>query len=221
MNCKIVGYEYKTLEVSLNPGETFYAERGSIVWVDEALHRDIEFNGSKSGSGLSSILGGMVKSALSGESIIIIKFYNPTNSIHKMVLSGGCCSLIPIRLQGEFLICRRGHYVGSTDKISLNLNFNIQGLLGGIGLFQKIEGRATVFLDSLGSPIEKRLENGEAIEADENNIVALQGFQPQQIQAGWSFGNMLRGEGLSLMRLTGPGTVFFSPLAIIDVNKRN
>ena len=31
MNCKIVGYEYKTLEVTLSPGESFYAERGSIV----------------------------------------------------------------------------------------------------------------------------------------------------------------------------------------------
>lgn len=38
MNCKIVGYEYKTLEVMLSPGESFYAERGSIVYVDEALH---------------------------------------------------------------------------------------------------------------------------------------------------------------------------------------
>ena len=28
MNCKIVGYEYKTLEVTLSPGESSYAERG-------------------------------------------------------------------------------------------------------------------------------------------------------------------------------------------------
>ena len=51
MNCKIVGYEYKTLEVTLAPGESFYAERGSIVYVDEALQRDVEFNGSGSGNG--------------------------------------------------------------------------------------------------------------------------------------------------------------------------
>ena len=30
-----------------------------------------------------------------------------------------------------------------------------------MGLFQKIDGNATVFLDSLGSPIEKVLGNGE------------------------------------------------------------
>lgn len=216
MNCKIVGYEFKTLEVTLQPGETFYAERGSVVWGDEALQHNVEINGSNSNGGLGNVLGGMFKSALSGESILILRFYNPSTSPKKMVLSGSCCALIPIKLQGENLICRRGHYVASTNKITLNLNLNIQGILGGIGLFQKIEGNATVFLDSFGSPIEKILSAGETIEADENNIVAFQGFQPQQIQAGWSFGNILRGEGLSLMKVTGPGKVYFSPLAIIE-----
>ena len=46
MNCKIIGYEYKTLEVQLSPGETFYAERGSIVYVENGLQREVEFNKS-------------------------------------------------------------------------------------------------------------------------------------------------------------------------------
>lgn len=215
MNCKIVGYEYKTLEVSLAPGENFYAERGSIVYVDEALQRDVEFNNSNNSRGLGSIIGGVVKSALSGESILIIKFYNPTSSEKRMVLSGSCCSLVPIKLQGENLICRRGHYVASTHKVQLNINLNLQGLLGGVGFFQKVEGNATVFLDSNGTAIEKTLTSGEIIEVDEDHIVALLGFQTSQIQAGWSFGNILRGEGLSLMKLIGPGKVFLSPLTLL------
>lgn len=215
MNCKIVGYEYKTLEVVLSPGESFYAERGSIVYVDEALQRDAEWNGGSSGNGLGNLIGGVLRSALSGESVLIIHFYNPTNTDKKMVLSGSMCSLVPIRLQGENLICRRGHYVGSTSKVKLNLNLNLQGLLGGVGLFQKVEGNATVFLDSLGSPIEKVLNNGETVEVDENHIIALQGFQTSQIQAGWSFGNVLRGEGLSLMKITGPGKIYLSPIPMI------
>lgn len=212
MNCKIVGYEYKTLEVMLSPGESFYAERGSIVYVDEALQRETEWNGGGSGSGLGNLIGGVLRSALSGESVLIIHFYNPTNTEKKMVLSGSMCALVPIRLQGENMICRRGHYVASTDKVKLNLN--LQGLLGGVGLFQKVNGNATVFLDSLGSPIEKALTDSETIEVDENHIVALQGFHTSQIQAGWSFGNVLRGEGLSLMKITGPGKVYLSPIAI-------
>lgn len=216
MNCKIIGYEYKTLEVSLAPNESFYAERGSIVYVDEALQRDVEFNnGSDNSRGLGSIIGGVVRSALSGESVLIIRFFNPTNQERKMILSGKCCSLVPIKLQGENLICRRGHYVASTNKVKLNINLNLQGVLGGIGLFQKVEGNATIFLDSLGAPIEKTLLPGETIEVDENHIVAFVGFQPSQIQAGWSVGNILRGEGLSLMKLIGPGMVLLSPLPII------
>lgn len=215
MNCKIIGYEYKTLEVQLSPGESFYAERGSIVYVEEGLQREVEFNGSNSKGGLGNIIGGVLKSALSGESILIIRFTNPTTLTKKMVLSGGCCALLPIKLEGENLICRRGHYVASTNKVNLNINFNIQGILGGVGFFQKIDGNATVFLDSLGSPLERILNNGETIEVDENHIIALQGFHTSQIQAGWSVGNVLRGEGLSLMNITGPGKVYLSPLPII------
>lgn len=214
MNCKIIGYEYKTLEVQLLPGETFYAERGSIVYVEEGLQREVEFNGGNSGGGFGGILGGVLKTALSGESILVIRFTNQTNLPKNIVLSGGCCSLVPVKLEGENLICRRGHYVASTRKVSLNLNLNLQGILGGIGLFQKIDGTATVFLDSLGSPIEKTLASGEAIEIDENHIVALQGFSSSQIRAGWSVGNVLRGEGLSMMSVTGPGKVYMSPLSM-------
>lgn len=219
MNCKIIGYEFKTLEVILSPGEAFYAERGSIVYVDNGLQRDVEFNGRPSQSGFGNLLGGVLKAAISGESILILRFSNTTTTEKKMVLSGSCCALLPIRLQGEALICRHGHYVCSTNKVSLNLNFNIQGILGGVGLFQKLEGDATVFLDSLGSPIEKILAQGETIDVDENHIVALQGFTSSQIQAGWSVGNLLRGEGLSMMKVSGPGKVYLSPLSILSYNK--
>lgn len=220
MNCKIVGYEYKTLEVTLSPGESFYAERGSIVWVDEALQRDAEMNGGRSGnSTLGKIVGGVLKSALSGESVLIVHFYNPTDTEKRILLSGTLPSLIPVRLQGDNLICRRGRYVASTQKVDLSLNLNMEGLLGGVGVFQKVEGNATVFLDSIGAPVEKVLSANESIEVDEDHIVALQGFHSWQIEAGWSLGNVLRGEGWSLMRLVGPGRVLLSPVKMIKPSK--
>ena len=214
MNCKIVGYEYKTLEVTLSPGESFYAERGSIVYVDAEGLRNVEMtNGS--GRGVGGMLMGAVKSALSGESILIVKLSNPTHHDLKMVFSGSMCALFPIRLEGESLVCRRGHYVASTARVEVGLRLSAQGFFGGIGaLFHKVEGRATIFLDSFGSPIEKRLESNETIEVDENHIVALHGIDPMRVQAGWSIGNVLRGEGVSMMRIIGPGTVYLSPLSM-------
>lgn len=213
MNCKLVGYEYKSLEVTLAPGESFYAERGSIVYVDEMLQHDVEINSG--GSPLGRI-GGALRTAFSGESILIIHFYNSTCNERKMVLSGSLCSLVAIKMQctSGYLLCRRGFYVASTNKMNMSLNVNLQGLLGGTGVFQKISGEATVFLDSVGVPIEKTLAQGETISVDEDHIVALHGFQSWQIQAGWSFGNMLQGEGVSLMSITGPGKVYLSPISL-------
>ena len=210
MNCKIVGYEFKSLEVILAPGETFYGERKSIVYVDAAIQREVEFNATS--NGVAGKLGGIVKSALSGESILILKFYNPTSTDKKIVLSGSCCSLFPIKLQGESLICRKGLYVASTNKLQLNVNLTFSGIIG--GFFQKMTGEATVFLDSFGTPIEKHLSVGEVLDVDENHVVALHGFQSSQIQKSRSLGNSLQGEGLSLMRLQGPGKLYLTPIPI-------
>lgn len=215
MKCKIQGYEYKNLEVILSPGETFYAERGSVVYTDDRIQRNTEVNSGKPGGGLGSVLGSAIKSGLSGEAVLIIRFTNPTNTELKMVLAGSLCALQHIKLlRGESLLCRRGRYVASTSKVMLNIKLSAQGFLGGMAAFQRIEGEATVFLDSLGTPIEKRLAPGECIDVDEDHIVALHGFQPQQIQANWSVGNVFGGEGLSLMKITGPGTVYMSPVTM-------
>ena len=137
-----------------------------------------------------------------------------------MVLSGSLCSLVPIKIQGESIVCRRGHYVASTAKVDVGLRLSAQGFLGGMGaLFQKVEGHATVFLDSLGTPIEKQLEPNETIEVDENHLVAMHGISPIQVQAGWSIGNVLRGEGVSMMKISGPGKVYLSPLSMFVSTK--
>ncbi len=78
------------------------------------------------------------------------------------------------------------------------------------------ESKSLYFLEMTG----QGLMPIDTIEIDENHIVAFQGFSPSQIQAGWSVGNVLRGEGLSLMKVTGPGKVYLSPLPMI-VYKNN
>ena len=210
MTYQIIGSEFKSLEVTLSPGEIFYGERRSIVYVDANIHREVEFNASNSSVG--GMLGGLVKSALSGESLLILKFYNMSSTDGKIVLSGNCCSLFSIELQNEAVICRKGLYVASNNKLQINLNLTFTGILG--GLFQKIIGTTTVFLDSYCTPITRELSQGEMVEVDENHVVALCGFQDYQIQKGRSLDNILQGEGLSMMKLYGPGKIYLSPLPI-------
>jgi hypothetical protein len=41
MNCKITGYDYKGLEVELNPSERFFCEKGALVYHEAGIEKDV------------------------------------------------------------------------------------------------------------------------------------------------------------------------------------
>ena len=203
MNCKLVGQFVQHLEVTLSPGENFYAEKGSVIYLEAGIEKELSFNGS----GLGRILG----AKLSGESLFILRLYNVSNMPRKVVI-GSRFGLLPVKVNGDTMICHRGVYVGSNNKVNVTTKLSIAGLTGGMGLLlQKIQGSSTVFLDTKGTPITMNLQYGETIEVDEDHIIALLNIAENQMQSNWSLGNLLGGEGLSMMRVTGPGTVYLSP----------
>ncbi len=130
----------------------------------------------------------------------------------RKVVIGSRFGLLPVKINGETMICHRGVYVGSNNRVNVTTKLSIAGLTGGMGLLlQKIQGSSTVFLDTNGTPITINLQYGETIEVDEDHIIALLNIAENQMQSNWSLGNLLGGEGLSMMRVTGPGTVYLSP----------
>lgn len=185
------------------PGEDFYAERGSLIYLEAGIEKESSLNGS----GLGRILG----ATLSGESIFILRLFNVSNVPRKAVV-GSRYGMLPVKINGETMICHRGVYVGSNNRVNVTTKLSISGLTGGMGLLlQKIQGSSTVFLDTKGTPITINLQQGETIEVDEDHIIALLNIADWQMQSNWSLGNLIGGEGLSMMRITGPGTVYLSP----------
>lgn len=203
MNCKLIGQFVQHLEVILEPGEDFYTEKGSLIYLEAGIEKELSFNGS----GLGRILG----AKFSGESLFILRLYNVTNMPRKIVI-GSRYGLVPVKLTGESMICHKGVYVGSNNRVNVTTKLSIAGLVGGMGLvLQKIQGHSTVFLDTTGTPIVIDLRPGETIEVDEDHIIALLNIHEHQMQSNRSLGNLLGGEGLSMMRIIGPGTVYLSP----------
>lgn len=185
------------------PGEDFYAERGSLIYLEAGIEKESSLNGS----GLGRILG----ATLSGESIFILRLFNVSNVPRKVVV-GSRYGMLPVKINGETMICHRGVYVGSNNRVNVTTKLSISGLTGGMGLLlQKIQGSSTVFLDTKGTPITINLQPGEVVEVDEDHIIALLNIADWQMQSNWSLGNLIGGEGLSMMRITGPGTVYLSP----------
>lgn len=203
MNCKLIGQFVQHLEVTLEPGEDFFAEKGSVIYLENGVQKELSFNGS----GLGRIIG----AKLSGESLFILRLYNSTNVPRKVAI-GSRFGILPVKLNGETMICHRGVYVGSNNRVNVSTKLSIAVLTGGMGLLlQKIQGTSTVFLDTKGTPVTINLQYGETIEVDEDHIIALVNIHEGQMQSNWSLGNLLGGEGLSMMRVTGPGTVYLSP----------
>jgi uncharacterized protein (AIM24 family) len=87
-----------------------------------------------------------------------------------------------------------------------------------MGVFlQKITGNSTVFLDTNGVPITIDLNYGDSIEVDENHIIGLHGISESQLSSSWSLKNVFGGEGLSLMKIAGPGKVYLSPGTMMPI----
>lgn len=203
MNVKLIGNFVQHIEVTLNPGEDFYAEKGAVIYLEDGISKETAFNGRS--------LGGIIGAKLAGESLFILRLYNGSNCSRRLAL-GSRYGLVPIKIQDEELICRRGAYSSSNNRVDITTKLSIAGLTGGMGLLlQKIRGNSTVFLDTKGTPITIELTAGQTIEIDEDHIIALQGIPEGRMQSNWSLGNMFSGEGLSMLRVTGPGKVYLSP----------
>lgn len=216
MNCKIVGYEFKHLEIELSPGEEFYGERGSFVYCDDGIDKQSEMLGNS--------IGGIIIGKLSGESLLLIHYRNVSNMPRKMAVAGSHANLLPFKLTGtDALLVRSGAYVASSARMNIDVHFSLKRVMSGMSLMmQRITGNGTVFVDGIGMPIVKTLQKGESIEVDENHVIAMQNIGENQISAGWNLSNLFRGEGLSTMKISGPGVVHLSPIPFIypTINSR-
>lgn len=206
MNCKIVGYDFKCLQVELNFNESFYCERGSVIYHQSGIIKEINVLGKG--------IGGILKRKLSGESVFFVKLTNTGRMSQKLLLAGRS-SLLPINM-AEFsnqIICRGGYYVASTEDIDIDFSFNFSSLFSGLGfIMQKLKGGGTVFLDSFGSPLKIEVIQGDSIFVDEKSLICLDLTSASRMQASFSGSGFLGGEGFTMLQIFGPAIVYVNSI---------
>jgi uncharacterized protein (AIM24 family) len=204
MNCKIVGYDYKSLEVTLNPSERFFCERGALVYHEDGIEKDVRV--------IDKGIGGMLKRTISGESIFLVEFDNRSNTAKKLLIAGKM-GLLPVDLKsfGGEIICRAGYYVASNRNVDVSFSLNLSSLISNLQLaLQKISGDATVFLDSIGSAVRLDVKAGSSVYVDEKHFICINGSSINNLQSTFSAKGFFGGEGLSMYHITGPATVYVS-----------
>ncbi len=167
MNVKLIGHDYKCLQVELDPQEKFFCEKGALIYYEEGIVSTLNV--------LDKGVAGLIKRKLSGESMFQMEFQNRHNDPRKLMI-GGKVGLLPVNLKllNNGIICRAGYYVASSDKVDIDFKLNITSFIGGTGpILQKITGFCTVFLDVMGSPVNLDLKPAETVYVDEKSFIAM------------------------------------------------
>ena len=202
MNCKIVGYDYKSLEVLLESGETFYCEKGAIVYHEDGIEKNVKV--------VDKGLAGLLKRKLSGEIIFLVELYNRANIPKKMLISGKM-GMLPVDLSqfGGEIICRAGYYIASSKNVDVDFSINISSLISNATLLlQKISGDGTVFLDSFGTSVCIDVKAGTSVYVDEKHFLCINAGAIGQLSSTFSGKGFLAGEGLSMYLISGPAKVY-------------
>jgi len=208
---KIYGDDMQIVEVELDPGEGVRAEAGAMMYMD----KDIEMQTSAGGG----VFRGF-KRMITGESFFITTFlYHGSKKGHVAFgapYPGKIISLELDKLGGNFL-CQKDAFLCAAKGIEIEVAFTKKigaGLFGGEGfILQRLEGEGMAFVHAGGTIIKKELQPNEPLRVDTGCLVAFSPSVDYDIQFVGGFKNALfGGEGIFLVKLTGPGLVYLQSL---------
>ena len=122
-------------------------------------------------------------------------------------------------------MCQKDSFLCAANGIEIEVAFTKRlgaGFFGGEGfILQKLQGDGLAFVHAGGTIVEKNLGVGEVLRADTGCLVAFAPTVDYDIQFVGGFKNALfGGEGLFLVKLTGPGKVYLQSLPLSKLAER-
>ena len=212
MNFSIEG-DYPILRCKLNAGETIQTTAGSMSWMTE--HMDVELT---TGGGIGKGIGRL----FSGESLFL-SYYTASRDNQEITFASSLPgTILNIKMEGKSLIAQKTAYLASEKTVELKSIFTkkfASGLLGGEGfILQKISGYGELFLEADGSLTEYILNPSEVLLVDQGHVFLFDESVSYEIKTIKGMKNVLfGGEGLFLVKLTGPGKVVLQSMPIANL----
>lgn len=212
MEFKIEG-DYPILRCKLNQGETIQTTAGAMSWMTEDI--DVQLS---TGGGLMKGIGRM----FSGESLFLSYYTAKSDNQEITFASSLPGTILNIKMNGKAMIAQKTAYLASESTVELESIFTkkfTSGLLGGEGfILQRIHGYGELFLEADGSLTEYNLDSGEALLVDQGHVFLFEESVSYEIQTIKGMKNIFfGGEGLFLVRLTGPGKVILQSMPISNL----
>jgi uncharacterized protein (TIGR00266 family) len=208
---KIVGDDMQLVEIELDPQEGVRAEVGAMMYMDQGIEMQ-----TTTGGGLFKGF----KRMLTGDGFFISTFLNNDTYKRKVAFAapypGKIITLDLGKLGGEFL-CQKDSFLCAARGIDIDIAFTKKigaGFFGGEGfILQRLSGEGLAFVQAGGTIVPRELKPGEVLHVDTGCLVGFHPSVDYDIQFVGGFKNALfGGEGLFLVKLTGPGLVYLQSL---------
>ena len=217
---KLIGDDLQGVIVTLDPGEAVMAEAGAMMYMQDGIEMNTSLDPSGQQTGLFGKLVGAGKRMLAGESFFITLFGNSARERRDVAFSApvpGKILVCDLAQWGGELIAQKDAFLCAARGINLDIAFTKKigaGFFGGEGfILQRFTGDGLVFLHACGALVHMDLKPGETLRVDTGCLVAMQPAVDYDIEMVKGVKTMFfGGEGLFLVRLTGPGRVILQTL---------
>ena len=210
MEYQIIGTTLQAVIMELDPGETVVSESGAMSW----MSGNIEMKTSGRGGGL----GGVLKRAVTGESLFLVEYTSQGGKGMVAFASDFPGKIVPVALaQGQEMICQKQAFLCAEKTVSLDIHFRRKlgtGLFGGEGfILQKLTGPGVAFVCLDGEIVEYTLAAGQVLKVDTGHVAMYEPTVTFDVEMMKGFTNILfGGEGLFLAVLRGPGRVWLQTM---------
>ena len=215
MEYQVIGTTMQAVVLELDPGETVYSESGGMAW----MSGNIAMNTSGRGGGL----GGMLKRAVSGESLFLVEYTSQGGKGFVAFASDFPGKIIPLNLgPGQQIIAQKEAFLCAEKTVGLDIQFRRKlgaGFFGGEGfVMQKLTGPGVAFVSLDGEIMEYTLGEGQVLKVDTGHVAMFEPTVSFDVEMIRGFRNMLfGGEGLFLATLRGPGRVWLQTMPVVNL----
>ena len=200
--------DYGQLEVTLDPGETFISEAGSMAYMSTGMKLKSKLIGGFFSAFFRKLAG--------GESFFAGEYSHPT---------GGSVTFSPNRpgtvrgktLNNETFVLTAGSFLACSPDIKLKTRFGgFRAMFSGEGAFVvEASGSGQLFYNSYGAIVEKEIDGEFTV--DTGHVVAWDPGLSYRIQTiGGVKSTLFSGEGL-VMKFSGRGTIYMQTRTINEL----
>lgn len=214
---KIVGTVMPVLELTLDPGESIFAESGELSWMTESIQMATTTQTGGAGGAL-----GALRRMAGGSSLFMTAYMAegaPGMVAFAAKLPGQIFPIDVAPQPGAGFRAHRHAFVAGTHGIQLSLGFQQRlgaGIFGGDGFrLQAIGGQGRAWIELSGEIVVYDLAPGQTMRVHPGHVGLFQETVDFGITTIRGIRNKLfGGDGIFLATLTGPGRVWLQSLPL-------